>query len=53
MKLSKYIISVDDWFEIRDLKNEIAHDYEENDKIAIDILNMIYSLKNELEKIRY
>jgi len=45
------IVSVDEWFEIRDLRNEIAHDYEENDKIAIDILNMIYSLKNELENI--
>lgn len=45
------IISVDEWFEIRDLRNEIAHDYEENDKIAVDILNMIYSLKNELENI--
>ncbi len=45
------IIFVDDWFEIRDLRNAIAHDYEENDKIAVDILNMIYGLKNELEKI--
>ena len=45
------IISVDEWFEIRDLRNEIAHDYEENDKMAVDILNMIYSLKDELENI--
>ena len=45
------IISIDKWFEIRDLRNEIAHDYEENDKMAVDILNMIYSLKNELENI--
>jgi uncharacterized protein with HEPN domain len=45
------IISVDDWFEIRDLRNEIAHDYEESDEISIGILNMIYRLKDELENI--
>ncbi len=45
------IISVDDWFEIRDLRNEIAHDYEENDQVAVNILNMIYVLKDELEKV--
>ena len=27
------IINVDEWFEIRDLRNEIAHDYEDNDEI--------------------
>jgi len=45
------IISVDDWFEIRDLRNEIAHEYEESDMIALNILNMIYDLKDELKKI--
>jgi uncharacterized protein with HEPN domain len=32
------IINVDEWFEIRDLRNEIAHDYEESDEISIDII---------------
>ena len=45
------IVNVDEWFEIRDLRNEIAHDYQDSDKVAINILNMIYRLKDELESI--
>jgi len=45
------IIDVEEWFEIRDLRNEIAHEYEDNENIAINILNTIYKLKQELEKI--
>ncbi|MEA3352455.1 MAG: toxin-antitoxin system antitoxin subunit [Campylobacterota bacterium] len=45
------IIDVDEWFELRDLRNEIAHDYEDNDKMAINIINTIHSLQSELEKI--
>jgi len=45
------IIDVDEWFEIRDLRNEIAHDYEDNDYVAINILNSINKLKGELLKI--
>lgn len=45
------IIDVDEWFEIRDLRNEIAHDYEDNDLEAINILNTIYKLRNELKNI--
>jgi len=45
------IIDVDEWFEIRDLRNEIAHDYEDNDESAINILNAIYTLRTELLKI--
>ncbi len=44
------IINVDEWFEIRDLRNEIAHDYEDNDEIAINILNTIYKLKIDLKE---
>jgi uncharacterized protein with HEPN domain len=44
------IINVDEWFEIRDLRNEIAHDYEDNDEIAINILNAIYKLKSDLKE---
>lgn len=44
------IINVDEWFEMRDLRNEIAHDYEDNDEIAINILNAIYKLKADLKE---
>ena len=45
------IINVDEWFEIRDLRNEIAHDYEDNEEMAINILNTIYKLKVDLREI--
>jgi uncharacterized protein with HEPN domain len=45
------IIDVDEWFEIRDLRNEIAHDYNSNDDIAVEILNSIFKLKDKLRKI--
>ena len=45
------VVNVDEWFELRDLRNEIAHDYENSDYLAIDILNSIFESKEELEKI--
>jgi len=45
------IIDVDEWFEIRDLRNEIAHDYDTNDKTALNVLNAIYKIKDELKHI--
>ena len=45
------ILDVDEWFELRDLRNEISHDYDNSDNHAINILNTIYSLQGELEKI--
>jgi uncharacterized protein with HEPN domain len=45
------IIDVEEWFEIRDLRNEIAHDYDNNDCTVVEILNNIYELKSELKKI--
>ncbi len=45
------IVNVDDWFELRDLRNEIANDYENNDYLAIDILSNIFESKEELKKI--
>lgn len=44
------IINVDEWFEIRDLRNEIAQDYEDNDELAVNILNTIYKLKSDLKE---
>jgi uncharacterized protein with HEPN domain len=45
------IIDVDGWFEIRDLRNEIAHDYNSNDEIAMEMLNSIFRLKDDLRQI--
>jgi len=45
------IVDVDEWFEIRNLRNEISHDYDNSNDVAINILNMIFELKNELKKI--
>jgi len=45
------IVDVEEWFELRDLRNEIAHDYENNDYLAIDILNSIFEFKGELKNI--
>ena len=44
------IIKVDEWFEIRDLRNEIAHNYDDNEELALNILNTIYKLKSDLKK---
>lgn len=44
------VINVDEWFELRDLRNEIAHDYDDNDETAINILNTIYKLKKDLQE---
>ena len=45
------IIDVDEWFEIRDLRNEIAHNYGDSDSMAMEILNAIYKLKDDLSSI--
>lgn len=45
------ILEVDEWFELREIRNEIAHDYEDNKTLAVDILNSIFKHKIELEKI--
>ncbi len=45
------LLSVDEWFELREIRNEIAHDYEDNENIGKNILNSIYCHKNELKNI--
>jgi len=45
------IVEVDEWFELREIRNEIAHDYDDTDGLSIDILNSIYKHKNEIQKI--
>ena len=45
------ILEVDEWFELREIRNEIAHDYEDNKNLAVNILNNIFKHNGELEKI--
>jgi len=45
------IIDVDEWFELREIRNEIAHDYDNNEERAKDILNLIYENKKEIKKL--
>ncbi len=44
------ISDYDLWKEFRDIRNELAHDYEENEKEAAEKINLIISKKTELEK---
>ncbi len=45
------IIQVNIWFEIRDLRNEIAHTYDENSITSINLLNTIYSIIPQINEI--
>lgn len=45
------ILEVDEWFELRDIRNEIAHDYDEGENRAMDIINAIYHYTKELQDI--
>ena len=42
------ILEVDEWFELRDIRNNIAHHYEEDKELAIDLINTIYCTKEDL-----
>jgi uncharacterized protein with HEPN domain len=45
------IIHVNSWFEIRDLRNELAHTYDESSSTSTMLLNTIYSIVPDLKKI--
>ena len=45
------ILEVEMWFVLRDLRNEIAHNYEDDEKVVIEIINTIYEQKHTLEQI--
>jgi uncharacterized protein with HEPN domain len=45
------ILNVEEWFEIRHLRNEIAHNYESNESVAIEILNGIFETRKDLQRI--
>ena len=46
-----HILNVDEWFELREIRNEIAHNYENNENVARNIINSIYMHKGELKQI--
>ncbi|NOQ94230.1 MAG: hypothetical protein GQ547_06305 [Methylophaga sp.] len=46
-----HILDVDEWFEFRDIRNSISHHYEDDVNVAIDLVNMIYKSRNDLERI--
>ena len=45
------ILNIDEWFELREIRNEISHDYEDSESRGKDIINSIYKHKNELSQI--
>ena len=45
------MVNIDEWFLLREIRNEITHEYEDNEELAKNILNAIYKHKNQLKKI--
>ncbi len=45
------IVNVDDWFELRELRNSISHDYDNSYTVVTEILNEIYVQQDKLAKI--
>jgi len=46
-----HILNVDEWFELRDIRNSISHHYEDDMNVAIGLVNMIYKSRNDLDNI--
>ncbi len=46
-----HILMVEDWFALRDLRNEIAHNYDDDKDKSLNIINNVYQYKNKLKKI--
>lgn len=45
------ILKVESWFELREIRNEISHDYQENEETGRKILNAIYEYRSEVHRI--
>ena len=45
------IINIDEWFLLREIRNEIAHEYEDDTEIVRSVLNSIYKHKNKLQSL--
>ncbi len=46
-----HIVDVEEWFVLREIRNDIAHDYEDNQDQARLILNNIFQYREELRQI--
>ena len=44
------ILEVDEWFELRDIRNSIAHHCEEDVNVAVDLINLIYKTKKRVRR---
>ena len=45
------IVDVDEWFMLREIRNEIAHDYEENEENAMNISLQMRSESAKIEQV--
>lgn len=45
------ILNIDDWFELREIRNEIAHDYDDNEEKGRQIINSIYKHKQDIASV--
>ena len=45
----EYLQDIDGWFELRTIRNQLAHDYEDDNEELVEILNKIFAQKTKLE----
>lgn len=45
------IVDVDEWFVLREIRNTIAHQYEQDSELARAIVNSIYTYRHRLKAI--
>ncbi len=45
----QYLQDIDGWFELRTIRNQLAHDYEDDSEELVEILNKIFAKKTKLE----
>jgi hypothetical protein len=45
------VLRVEEWYMMRDLRNEIAHNYDDDEETVVNILNTIESLSDDLHTI--
>jgi hypothetical protein len=45
----EYLQDIDGWFELRTIRNQLAHDYEDDSEELVEILNKIFAKKTKLE----
>ena len=46
----EYLQDVDAWFVLRDIRNQLAHDYEDDVDELVTIINIIFAKKEQLER---